>query len=113
MGFFTNVGKNEMLDASSINQVALFNGDPSGAGVEISGGSPAYARQATVMTAASGGQVVITADATFDVPSGATINYVGYFNSAAPGVLLAYDDVTQEVYGSQGQYIVDSSTFSI
>lgn len=113
MGFFTDLGKNEMLDASTITHAALFNGDPSSGGTEITGGSPAYARQPITMVAAAAGAVSIIADATFDVPAAATVNYIGYFTALTGGTLLAYDDVTQEVYGSQGQYILDSSTFSI
>ena|SRR6056297_2935830 len=110
---FTDAGKNEMLDASTITHAALFNGDPSGAGTELSGGSPAYARQAITMTTAASGQIVVSADATFDVPSGATINYVAYYTALTGGTLLAYDSVTEEVYAAQGEYILDSSTFSI
>jgi hypothetical protein len=113
MGVFTDAGKNEMLDASTITHAALFNGDPSGAGSEVTGGAPAYARQAITLPSASGGSIVVSTDATFDVPSGATVNYVGYFTAITGGTLLAYDDVTEETFGAQGQYILDSSTFSI
>ncbi len=112
MGQFTDSGKNEMLDASTITHAALFNGDPSGAGVEISGGTPAYARQAITLTPAASGQIVITADETFDVPA-STVNYVGFFDALTGGTLKAFDDVTEEVFAAQGQYILDSTTLSI
>ena len=110
---FTDAGKNEMLDASTITHAALFNGIPGGAGTEISGGSPAYARQPITLGAASGGQIVVSADATFDVPAGATVNYVAYYSALTGGTLLGYDDVTEEVYAAQGEYILASSTFAI
>ena len=111
---FTNAGKNEMLDASTITHAALFDGDPSGAGTEVPNtGSPAYARKAITMTAAASGEIVISTDATFDVPSGATVNYVAYYTALTGGTLLAYDAVTEEVYAAQGEYVLDSSTFSI
>lgn len=111
MGLFTDSGKNEILDASTITHAALFNGDPSGAGVEISGGS--YARQPITMAAAAAGAISITTDETFDVPAGATVNYVAYYTALTGGTLKAYDDVTEETYGSAGQYVLDSSTFNI
>ncbi len=111
MGAFTDSGKNEMLDASTITHAALFNGDPSGAGTEISGGS--YARQAITMASASGGEISITTDETFEVPAGGTVNWVAYFTALTGGTLLAHDEVTEETYASAGQYILDSSTFTI
>jgi len=111
MGAFTDSGKNEMLDASTITHAALFNGDPSGAGTEISGGT--YARQAITMATATSGAVTITTDETFDVPAGGVVNYIGYFTALTGGVLKALDDVTQETYTAAGQYVLESSTFSI
>lgn len=116
MGVFTNTAKNSMLDSLEVNYnlyAALFNGDPSGAGVEVTGGSPAYARKAITMAAAAGGQIQITADSVFDVPAAATVNYVAYYDASTAGNLLAYDDVTEEVFGAQGTYTLDSQTFSI
>lgn len=111
MGVFTDSGKNEMLDASSITHAALFNGDPSAGGTEISGGG--YARQPITMESAVAGQVEITTDETFDVPAGAVVNFVAYYTALTGGTLLAQDDVTEETYGSAGQYVLDSSTFNI
>lgn len=112
MGVFTVAGKNEMLDASTIALVALFNGDPEAAGTEVSTAGAVYARQSTTMTAASGGSIVITADVVFGVPSGATVNYVAYYNAGGT-ILLAKDPVTEETYGGDGYYTVDTSTFTI
>lgn len=112
MGVFTDAGKNEMLDASSIALAALFNGDPSGAGTELTGGTPAYARKTVTLGSASAGQIVVTADAVFDVPAGATVNYVAYYDVSGT-TLLGYDDVTEEVFGGQGTYTLDTQTFAI
>ena len=121
MGVFTDTGKNAMLDegvgvsgtTAKITHAALFNGIPGGGGTELSDGGAGYARQPITMVAASGGAVTITADATFNVDSGDTVNYVGYYTDLTAGTLIAYDDVTQEVFGADGQYILDSSTFTI
>lgn len=108
MGAFTDSGKNEMLDASTITHAALTNG-----GVELSGGSPAYARQPVTLVAASGGQILITVDETFDVPAGSTVDGVEYYDALTAGTKKASDPVTAEVYAAQGQYILDSSTFTL
>ena len=113
MGAFTNVAKGTMLLATGITHAALFNGDPSGAGTEITGGTPAYARVAVTLASPSSGQIVITADAVFNVPASATVNYVAYYNALTAGTLLAYDDVTAETFASQGTYTLDTQTFSI
>lgn len=110
---FTNTAKGTMLLATGITHAALFNGDPAGAGVEITGGSPAYARQAVTLASPSNGAITITADATFNVPAGATVSYVAYYNALTDGTLLATASVTSEVYGNQGTYILDTQTFSI
>jgi len=110
---FTNTAKGTMLLATGITHASLYNGDPSGAGTEITGGSPAYARQAVSLASPSNGQIVITADATFNVPAGATVSFVGYHSAVSGGTLLAYASVTSETYGNQGTYILDTQTFSI
>lgn len=109
MGVFTNAGKNEMLDASTISHAALFNGDPAGAGTEIAG-----ARQTISMTAASGGEIVITIDENFAIAQGETVNYVGYYTALTGGTLLAKDAVTAEgPYGDAGEYVLEGSTFTL
>jgi len=116
MGTFTDTAKNVMLDALESTYTiyaALFNGQPSGAGTELTGGSPAYARQAITLPSASSGQIAETADLTFDVPSGSTVNYVGYYDASTNGNLLFEDDLTEETYGAQGTYVLDSTTLSI
>lgn len=113
MGVFTQAGKNEMLNASSISHAALFNGVPGAGGVEASGGDPAYARKALSIPAAAGGQRNSTTPVTFDVAATAVVNHVGYFDAAVDGNLLAYDEVVEEVYGAQGQYVLSSSLLAI
>ena len=113
---FTNAAKNTMLDALETTYTlyaALFTGDPSGAGTELTGGDPAYARQAVTLGAASAGQIVVETDETFDVPAGATVNYVAIYDAATAGNLIAYEAVTEEVYAAQGQYVLTEQTYSI
>lgn len=82
---FVDAAKNTMLDALTINLLSLHTDHPGGSGTsnEVSGGSPAYARQAAVMNAASGGQRSLNADVAFDVPAG-DVAVIGFWNSTGP-----------------------------
>lgn len=75
--------------------------------VEISGGSPAYARKAVAFNSAAGGAVDdSTNGAVFDVPAAAVVDYVGGFSASTGGTLYTLDKVTQETFGAQGTYTV-------
>ena len=102
--------KNVAADAvaAGITAIALYTGDPdasSGVALEVSGGSPAYARKTPVFGAASGG-VATAAALTFDVPAGTTVTHVGYWAGAA---WRGSDPVPNEVFASQGQLDVTAS----
>lgn len=107
---YTTAGYNRCLQglvgqtvSSTVSHMALFNGDPSGAGVEISGGS--YARQAITFNTVSGANADSSNTPTFTVPAGATVNFVGYFDSLTGGNLLAYRAVTQQTFATEGTYV--------
>jgi hypothetical protein len=106
--------KNDMLNALGIviTHAALFNGDPSGAGVEISGGAPAYARQPISWDPAAGGIIENSGVATFDVPA-CTVNYVAFYDALVAGNLKAYGTVTAEVFGSQGTYTLSQALLDL
>lgn len=92
------------------DQVSLHDADPAGTGAnELSGGSPAYARKTPTWGAASGGVAAITGALVFDVPTGATVAYVGYWDSTGP-TFLGSDAVTNEVFAAQGQYSLDTAS---
>lgn len=110
---FTTAGKNTMLDACGITYAALFHGDPESGGTEISGGSPAYARKSVTWASASGGSKAASNQPVFDVPSGATVDYVAYYTASSGGTLLAKASVSAEVYGAQGTYTLTSETLSL
>jgi hypothetical protein len=107
---FSEAMRNAWLDGLSSVTVGLFNGSPLGAGTEVSGGDPAYARQSVSLAAASGGSRAHSDQPRFDVPAGAGFDYVGYFMG---GACIAEDDVPAENYGSQGTYTLTSGTLSI
>lgn len=74
--------KNKMLDAETFDSASLHTAFPGVTGAsEVSGGAPAYARKAIVTNAASGGQRLLNAAVTFDVPA-STIRWVGFWNGA-------------------------------
>jgi len=107
VGSFSTTGKNAMLDGGTFSTASLHSGDPGPAGLllELSGGSPAYARKAVTFNAASGGSRALNANVTFDVPA-STVAWVGYWNG---GTFMGSDPVTSEVFASQGTYTLLAS----
>lgn len=89
---FNDTARNVMLDAldesaTQITHIGIFtNADPGTGtnftGVEATGGSPAYARQAVTWGAAAAGQKTNTGALTFDVPAG-TYAFFGFFNASS------------------------------
>lgn len=79
--------------------------------VEISGGSPAYARVAIAYSAAGNDGTIddSTNGALFDVPAGAQVDAVGYYSASTAGNLYGIDGVVQEIFASQGQYNLTDS----
>lgn len=116
MGTLTANGKNTVLDSGlpSTLYAALHSGAPGsdGSANELTGGSPAYARQAVTMAAASAGAREIGVAVTFDVPAG-TVDYASLWTALTDGTCVATDDVTSETFAAQGQYKLNSFTISI
>ena len=81
------------------------------AGNELSGGSPAYARQAVTWTQAVDGIIKPTANLTFAVPAGA--NVASWFVTNSAGTILGSGTLTQENYTNQGEYVLVAATSSI
>lgn len=109
---YSTAGKNKMLNALAPATLSLHSADPGDTGAsELSGGSPAYARKAASYGAASGGSKASSAAVTFDVPAGATVAYVGHWDSSS--VWLGGDAVTQETFAGQGTYTVDTDTLDL
>jgi len=73
-------------------------------GTEISGGSPAYARQAVTWTTASDGTIRPNADLTFDIPASTTVGGWRGYSALTAGTDYGGADLTQETYASQGEY---------
>ena len=95
---------NFTVDITSVSVVRL---------VEISGGAPAYARQAMAWNVAAGGTVDDSGTPIFDVPAGATVNYVGYFTAVSGGTCHAIAPLVTEVYGGQGTYTLTDTDLDL
>lgn len=100
----SNAAYNTMADAlgAKITHVGLLTSDSSSA--EVTGGSPAYARQPISWNAASGGNLDSANTPIFDVPAGTTITFVGYFSAATGGTYYGSSPINAETFGSQGEY---------
>ncbi len=93
-----------------ITHIALFN-----ATVEISGGSPAYARKAVTWVDTSTGVSSPSADLVFNIPSGATVAAWRGFSALTGGT--DYGGATFAVasgpYGSQGTFTLLAASTSV
>lgn len=73
--------KDNLLNGQTITHASLHSAYPGATGAsELVGGSPAYAHQAVVINASSGGQRALNASVNFDVPA-STIRWVGFKSS--------------------------------
>jgi len=96
---------NFTTDISSVSVVKL---------VEVSGGSPAYARKSIAWNAAVDGSMDdSTNGAEFDCPAGAVINYAGFFSALTNGTLYGIDPVTEETFGAQGTYTLTDADLDL
>lgn len=100
--------------ATDAAYASLHNADPGATGAtgELSGGAPAYARKGLTWGTAAAGVVSTSASATFDVPAGATVAYVGFWTAVTGGSFLGSQAVTSEVYAGQGTYTLTSATYT-
>lgn len=86
--------------ATLITHIGLFNA----AGVELSGGTPAYARQPITWTTPVGGLIRPTADLLFNVPAGANVASWQCFNAVTAGTSFGGSSLLEENFTSQGEY---------
>ena len=87
----TDACKNALLDsavAAGLNttpHLSLHTGFPPAGGNELTGGSPAYARQPFTWNAAASGARAIAAAETFDVAAGTTVRAVAVYDALTSG----------------------------
>lgn len=104
-------GKNALLAGlkSAVTHISLHSSDPGSNGTsEISGGTPAYARQAVSFGDPAAGSMATTASMTFNVPASATVAYVGYWSASTGGTFLGSRalDASQN-FATAGTFTVD------
>jgi len=87
----TDACKNGLLDSAvaaaltTTPHLSLHTGFPPAGGNEVTGGSPAYARQPFTWSAATAGAKAIAAAETFDVPVGTTVRAVAVYDALTVG----------------------------
>ena len=82
-------------------------------GTELSGGSPAYARQPVTWTVANDGVIRPTTNLTFDIPAGATVAGWRGYDALTDGTDYGGADLTQESYSGQGTYTLLAASTGI
>ncbi|OLT24423.1 hypothetical protein BJF79_13860 [Actinomadura sp. CNU-125] len=106
-----------MLDAVAVDAdyASLHTADPGSTGAsEVTGGSPAYARQAITWNAASAGNLDSSNAPNFDVPSGTTITHWGVWSASSGGTFLFGGSLSApESYGSQGDYTLTDADYTL
>jgi hypothetical protein len=107
---------NFMLDALAveIDHLSLHTDTVgSGSGNEVTGGSPAYARQPCAWGAASGGNIDLTGTEVFDIPAGTTVRRVGFWTAVTGGTYYGDAELTDEVYAGQGTYTLTDADITL
>lgn len=75
--------------AGKATYASLHTADPAGTGAsEVTGGSPAYARQAVTWNAGGTDGSYTSNSMTFDVPANTSITHVGFWDAATAGNYL-------------------------
>lgn len=84
---FVDASRNSMLDsyAAAYTWLSLHSAYSASGANELTGGSPAYARQQATWVAASGGALAITGTETFDVPAAGSVAYIGVWSASSAG----------------------------
>lgn len=96
-----NLFLNSILDNG--NPVTLI-GLVDDTGTEITGGSPAYARKPVTWTAASAGDVFLSADIVFDIPAGVTVAGWRGYSALTAGTDYGGASLAPVLFDIQGQY---------
>lgn len=109
--------KNYMLDQLGTNKAlyaSLHTANPGSTGTsEVTGGTPAYARQSLTWNSASAGSKTLSNTPLFDVPAATTVTHVGLWDAVTTGNYVGYIDVTDEAFAAQGTYQITSGTIDL
>jgi hypothetical protein len=104
-------GKNKMLD--DLGVVAIYAGLLDGSDVEVTGGSPAYARKSITWGAAANGSKALSNSPVFDIPAGVTVSKIILCSALTGGTTYATYDATNETFAGQGTYTITSGSIDL
>jgi len=84
---FSDTGRNTMLSSfvAAYPWLSLHSAYSTSGANEMTGGSPAYARQQAVFDSPSGGAIAITGTETFDVATSSTVAFFGAWSASTAG----------------------------
>jgi len=107
-----NDGKNSACDgiAAVTAYIGLHSSLSDTGASEVSGGSPAYARQAVTWATSSGGQKANSSSLTFNVPGSTTVVAFGMWSASTAGTFYGWMPLNP---GARGFGTADSSTDTI
>ena len=121
-----DAAKNAALDTlvALFDWMSLHDDYPSTTGAnEISGGSPAYGRQATAWDAAASGAVTVSGAETFNVPAAGVVQWIGFWSAETVGTfygaipaggtsprIFSVDDASTDVFDSDTHGFSDGWT---
>lgn len=108
MAGLSSAGRAVMMTAWAGEAVyfSLHDADPGDTGAnELSGGSPAYARQAGAWDDPAGTELVQDGEVVFDVPPDSDVEYWGAWSAASGGTFYGSGPLDEpESYNGQGQF---------
>lgn len=87
MPLFTDARENAALDTliGTADFASLHSAYSASGANELTGGSPAYARQGIAWDSAASGQKLLTGTETFDVPAAGTVAWIGLWDEVTAG----------------------------
>lgn len=88
MPLLTDAAKNSMLDAIGVTHLSAHTAYSATGTNEVTGGSPAYARKAVTLAAASGGSKAASTQPVFDIPASTTVRWIGKWTAISGGTFL-------------------------
>jgi hypothetical protein len=109
---YSVIGKNIMLNALGVTHVSAHTGATGATGTnEVAGGS--YARQSITYAGAAAGAKDSSTVPEVPIPAGNAVSVIGYWNASTGGDFLAYSNITEETFGSDGSLQITDSDLII
>lgn len=109
---YSTTAKNAMLDALTPDAVSLHAADPGTTGAnEVTGGTPAYGRQAATFNAAANGERAMAAAEDFTGPANGAVTHFGVWAGAT---FLGGGAITGDLaFNAEGAYRLTGATMHL